>query len=490
MSTCTLKILDEVNCQLLGLDFDTQKSCIRALRFFAPGARFNPAYKMGRWDGYISHMDNFGKTYNNLLDKLIPIIQKAGFEIDIEDLRDDVTYEWDEVDNTYLSHITYDNKPLVLRDEQVEVINTCLKNPQCVIDAATGLGKTNITGVLVDKASKYGRSIVIVPSIDLVVQTAEVLNSLGIDTGVYYGEKKEIDRNTTICTWQSLSSLYKDVKRGKGTVYKKFTQAEIDTFLDGVKCVILDEAHKASGKEIQKMLTGTFRNIGIRWGLTGTVPPKEVDRLPLDIAIGPVALTIDTKQLQENNILSECEINILELQDNSVFNNYADETESLITDIDRTRYLLDLISTLKDNGNTLVLVNRVTMGEMLESELKKRGVDVFFSHGEIKSKKRKAEYETIKLADNKVIIATYGVASTGIDIPRLFNLVLVDAGKSFTRVIQSIGRVLRMAVDKNFSTVWDICSSTKYSHKQMLERKRYYKSKQQKHNYIKVTDWK
>ena len=254
--------------------------------------------------------------------------------------------------------------------------------------------------------------------------------------------------------------------------------------------LVVSNCHKAKSKEIQKLMTGTFRNIGIRWGLSGTIEEKEVDRMPLEITIGPVALTIDTKQLQDNNILSDCEINILELQDDSEFNDYLDETEYLITDLDRTQYLLDLISTLKDNGNTLVLVNRITMGEMLEKQLKKMGVDVFFSHGDIKSKKRKAEYDSIKTANNKVIIATYGVASTGIDIPRLFNLVLVDAGKSFTRVVQSIGRVLRMAVDKSFSTVWDVCSSTKYSHKQMLERKRYYVKKKQKHNYIKVVDWK
>ena len=116
------------------------------------------------------------------------------------------------------------------------------------------MGKTNITGVLVDKAKKYGRSIVIVPNIDLVVQTAAVLNSLGIDTGVYYGEEKQIDKDVTICTWQSLASLYKDVKRGRGVIYKKFTQKEITEFLDGVKCVILDEC--LEGNTLIKTIDG------------------------------------------------------------------------------------------------------------------------------------------------------------------------------------------------------------------------------------------
>ena len=38
-------------------------------------------------------------------------------------------------------------------------------------------------------------------------------------------------------------------------------------------------------------------------------------------------------------------------------------------------------------------------------------------------------------ADNKVIIATYGVASVGINIPRIFNLVLIEPA-ILVRVIQ------------------------------------------------------
>ena len=87
----------------------------------------------------------------------------------------------------------------------------------------------------------------------------------------------------------------------------------------------------------------------------------------------------------------------------------------------------------------------------------------------------KEEYDEIKTVDNKIIVATYGVAAVGINIPRIFNMVLLEPGKSFVRVIQSIGRGIRKADDKDFVQIWDITASTKYAKRHLTERKRYYK---------------
>ena len=78
-------------------------------------------------------------------------------------------------------------------------------------------------------------------------------------------------------------------------------------------------------------------------------------------------------------------------------------------------------------------------------------------------------------AKNKIIIATYGVASVGINIPRIFNLVLIEPGKSFVRVIQSIGRGIRKAEDKDYLNVIDITSNLKYSKRHLTKRKAFYK---------------
>jgi superfamily II DNA or RNA helicase len=107
--------------------------------------------------------------------------------------------------------------------------------------------------------------------------------------------------------------------------------------------------------------------------------------------------------------------------------------------------------------------------------LQERIKDSVFVRGATKSDERKEHYDDVQTAEDKVIVATYGVAAVGINLPRIFNLVLIEPGKSFVRVIQSIGRGIRKAKDKDFVQVWDICSSAKFSKRHLTERKKFYK---------------
>ena len=94
----------------------------------------------------------------------------------------------------------------------------------------------------------------------------------------------------------------------------------------------------------------------------------------------------------------------------------------------------------------------------------------------------------VKEADKKVIIATYGVAAVGINIPRIFNLVLIEPGKSFVRVIQSIGRGIRKAEDKDFVQIWDLTSSCKYAKRHLTQRKKFYREAEYPFTMEKI-DW-
>jgi len=119
----------------------------------------------------------------------------------------------------------------------------------------------------------------------------------------------------------------------------------------------------------------------------------------------------------------------------------------------------------------LILVDRIETGNFIINEIP----DSVFVSGKIKSKDRKEQYREVATADDKIIVATYGVAAVGINIPRIFNLVLLEPGKSFVRVIQSIGRGVRKADDKDFVQIWDITASSKYAKRHLTERKRFYK---------------
>ena len=131
-----------------------------------------------------------------------------------------------------------------------------------------------------------------------------------------------------------------------------------------------------------------------------------------------------------------------------------------------------------------MLVDRLTAGKKLCEIID----DSVFIQGETKLADRKEQYDEISDKDNKVIVATYGVASVGINIPRIFNLILIEPGKSFVRVIQSIGRGIRKAKDKDFVQIWDLTSSCKFAKRHLTHRKKFYKEA----NYpftIEKVDW-
>jgi len=146
-----------------------------------------------------------------------------------------------------------------------------------------------------------------------------------------------------------------------------------------------------------------------------------------------------------------------------------------------------MIQQIAAGGNTLVLVDRVKAGKGLVERLPE-GTSTFVN-GAMKNETRRGHYKEISSEDNKIIVATYGVAAVGINVPRIFNLILVEPGKSFVRVIQSIGRGLRTAQDKDFVNIYDLTSSAKFSKRHLTQRKKFYKEAQYPFTVTKV-DWK
>jgi superfamily II DNA or RNA helicase len=478
---CTLEIKDEVNIQFHGVDANTRRKLVQSVEFFLPAAKYSPAYKLGRWNGMMSYCDIGARSYLNLLDTLLPVLDKEGYEIEVDDKRDECNLSFTKVDENSYSHITWpkghqlDGQPIVLKEHQVEVINAFFSEAQGITVAPTGSGKTIISAVLAHRAEVYGRTITIVPTKDLVTQTEEDFKNLKLDVGVYFGDRKEYNKKHTICTWQSLEVMNKATKE---------EAADIDAFLEGVVCVIVDETHKAKADALRKLLSGPLKHAPIRWGMTGTLPEQEHDRLAVLACIGPVLGKLNTKDLQDKGILAELHVTVLQTQETiQNMGVYQTELKWLTTHQKRLTYFSNYVATVATTGNTLVLVDRIETGEELELLIPN---SVFVS-GRTKSAARKEEYDEVKESDDKVIIATYGVASTGINIVRIYNLFLFEPGKSFVRVIQSIGRGIRVAPDKDFVNIYDFCANTKYSKQHLTKRKKFYTEAQYPYTITKVT---
>lgn len=473
MKTATIVIKDEVNIKIEGLDLDARKKLVNTFKYEVPGARYQPSVRLGRWDGKVAYFQLGGSTYTNLLPEIIPILENYNYNIELDDQRDYSTnFTFEEVTEDSFSHINWAEghpmagQPIKLRDYQVEIINNFLKNPQAIQEIATGAGKTIMTAALSQRCEEHGRTIVIVPNKSLVTQTEKDYKGLGLDVGVYFGDRKELGKKHTICTWQSLNVL---MKNSKDDVVAWTTMG---SFLQDVVCVMVDEVHMAKADALKTMLTTIMSHIPIRWGLTGTVPKEPFEFQALKCSLGSVINQLSASELQDRGVLAQCHVNIVQLIDHAEFSNYQSELKFLLEDKKRLATMAKLIAKVNLTGNTLVLVDRVAAGHLLVELL---GDQAVFVSGATKGTNRDKEYNEVATSTDKIIVATYGVAAVGINIPRIFNLVLIEPGKSFVRVIQSIGRGIRKAEDKDHVQIWDVTSTAKFAKRHLTKRKEFYR---------------
>jgi superfamily II DNA or RNA helicase len=257
----------------------------------------------------------------------------------------------------------------------------------------------------------------------------------------------------------------KNTKAGAGEV-------TIGEFIEDVICVMVDEVHMAKADALKGLLTGIMSRVPIRWGLTGTVPKEPYEYKALLCSIGPVISQLSASELQDRGVLAQCHVNIVQLVDHVEYKDYQSELKYLLEERGRLDTIAELVNQVNLTGNTLVLVDRIAPGHALVERLGDKAV---FVSGATKGKVRQDEYDEVATSTGKIIVATYGIAAVGINIPRIFNLVLIEPGKSFVRVIQSIGRGIRKAKDKDHVQIWDITSTCKFAKRHLTKRKQFYK---------------
>jgi superfamily II DNA or RNA helicase len=453
--TCHIILRDEVNCNIQGLKSFHREVLIKDWSLTVEGAYFMPAYKIGAWDGKIQYVKSNGNTYIHLLEDIVPWIVGLGYKIQLIDKRKNKIHP-EEIDSNFL-------KGVALRYYQVDAVNEALKHGHGIMVLATAAGKTYINAALV-KAYEPFRSLTIVPNADLVRQTAASFQKVGLDTGFYYGKKKELEHQHIVGTWQAI--------KNKEEILKDFQVA------------VVDEVHGAKAAVLFRMLTEKYgARIQYRFGMTGTLPKPKADKTAIKSALGPKIYELKAKELIDKGYLANLEITIAQLQDCITEHMTWDAEKAFLTrNKKRLAAISKLIISVSENGNTLVLVESIKAGQTLQAFIP----GSIFLHGATDNDDRAEEYESFEKTDNKIVIATYGIARAGISIDRIFNMVLVDGGKAFVRAIQSIGRGLRKAADKHHVNVLDICSNGKYSQKHMKERVRYYKEAQYPYRIEKV----
>src|SRR5699024_9335568 len=178
-------------------------------------------------------------------------------------------------------------------EHQIRVVNALLSSPYGVADAATGAGKSLICAIIAKIMNESDiPTLIIVPSIDLVKQTTKDLSGFGVDAGQYGDGIKDIEHDTIISTWQTLQND------------KNFTNK--------FGCIIVDETHMDKhGSQISDILENYSKNVNYVYGVTGTIPKEELDRLNLLRTIGgPVRISVTAKELMEAGVLATLKIDV------------------------------------------------------------------------------------------------------------------------------------------------------------------------------------
>ena len=143
---------------------------------------------------------------------------------------------------------------------------------------------------------------------------------------------------------------------------------------------------------------------------------------------------------------------------------YAEEIQYLVANEKRNNFISDLLLHL--DGNTLCLFQLVEKhGKILYDKVKEKG-NVHFVYGGTDATEREKIREIVNESKNSTTVASYGVFSTGINIPNINNIVLASPYKSKIRVLQSIGRGLRRSILKDSILVFDIADDISYRERQ------------------------
>lgn len=358
------------------------------------------------------------------------------------------------------------------RDYQLESATEALKQGHGVIVLPTSAGKTLTIALIAATiiARKFGDVLILVPNIQLVQQTYNDFIEYGI-------EQSLISRWTGNYNYQSTSIVI-----ANNQILLSKTQDK--TVLDKFSTVICDEVHKiGTAEKIAKLVKGLKATF--KFGFTGSLPENNFDKWSINKIFGPVIYEKLSVELRQDKFISKVRVIGLEIEYKIIPEftrpsmaeptaGYIEETEWLHTNQYRNSLMTKMVNNL--NTNTLVLVDRIAHGEHLLDFFKTRtDKQIYFIQGSVDVEEREQMRQLMEQSSNVVCIAISNIFSTGISIKNLHNVIFASIGKARIKIIQSIGRSLRLHHSKEIATIFDIADvSLHYGNKHYEERKKLY----------------
>lgn len=442
--------------------------------------QFTPAYRQKRWDG-VYHLYDIHKNLFplGLVFKLDTFCKMQNINITYEDFG----CSGIKVDKETIENYTQNNlkMSIKLRDYQLDGVETALREQHCILLSPTGTGKSAMIYTILRMILKYNNKfkiLIIVPTVGLVEQMVgdfeEYSANENIDIAkkcqkIYEGSKKDVEKQIVISTYQSLQNVNADY-------FRQFS------------ALLVDECHTGSvkGNVINRIVTNCI-NAVYKIGFSGTLQDTKMNIYSLNGLYGKVyQLTQTRKEIDRGNLTNIKIYQIyLHYSDSDAvefFNkrNKAKQMLAINSEMPKTilyqkeieyvnekDYKRNFICAIcrKQKMNTLILFKRNSQfGYKLYDKMKLEFPDrnVFLITGSTEIEDRDNVRKICENNNNAIIIASYKIFSTGVNIKNLHNIIFGESIASKITTLQSIGRTLRLHESKKQSQLFDIVDYISY----------------------------
>jgi len=466
-------------------------------QFEVANAQYDPRVKFGHWDG-IKRLYNrkTKRMHCGLLFELLKLADKQGWKTNIDPL---LVPEPEQIEDEDLDELIRfvnphsDGNPIDPYDYQREAVKYMLNMDRSTVLAATSAGKSLIIYIairiyqLMDEMEGK-RIFITVPSKALVEQLYNDFEDYSNFEGSNWSPKsfvqkisgdysKRVDMPIVITTWQSMQKLPHWIFEDMGAIF-------------------IDETHTASASVLTGILEKAI-NTKHRHGLTGTLDEVECNQLVIQGLLGPAKRIVTARELIDQGRAAEIIVRMSMIDYPESFKKelydvkkninpkkgYTYEIETINENEYRRKFILSMVKSMP--GNSLVLFDRVDKyGEELYEEFKKYHENTFLIVGKVSATEREKIRVSMEEYEDAVIFASFGTMQQGISIKKLKNMFIISSSKSIVRILQSIGRMMRVHKEYKNAMIFDIVDDLSYDGKPNYclkhaeERVRFYNNEQ------------
>lgn len=439
----------------MGIDTDDDGTLLELqdyFSFFVPGYRFKKKYLNG-WDGRIRL---FNLTTRRLHIGVLPYLQKFaqqyGYDLSVSpDLFVNEQVSPNEL-AAFMDSLIITNKGKQIQPRFYQKIGLyhMINKKRKVLVAPTAAGKSLLIYMFAEWffQNDKGKIALVVPTTNLVEQMASDFDDYSQGRfnqhvhRIYAGKDKDDSaKKIYVTTWQSVYELP-------------------EGYFDKFDAIIVDECHGAQADSLKFLLEKCQAEYRI--GTTGTMHEPEAHKWTIEGLLGETVDLVSLAELQKRKMVAGLKINCISFnhtnEDKKLCKDlpYHEEIKFLIQHEKRNKKIYKAVGSV--NENAFVLFDKVEYGKNLYKDLQELYPDrrVYIVYGATKVKEREVLRKALEFENGSIVVASYKVFSTGVSINNLHHVFFAEpVGKSIFRVLQSIGRSLRLHKSKEYATLWD-----------------------------------